>query len=502
MPPSIDIDALITKIDQARKDETLPAWVSVLLETVLLLVTTMQMQFALMQTQLELKDAQIAKFQKQIYGRSSERKPPKKAEPSATPKRSRTPRTGPSALDLAELDEEVAEHPVPEAEQTCSVCGGHEFTELPAEESVVYTYKPARLVRVRHRRQKCACRNGCSVVTAPAPPKVVEGGRFSSSLYADIVTKRSFDAIPFNRQADAFKRAGVPLSASTICDLFHSSADVLSPVYKALLEEIRAAKVVHADETPQPVLDDGGTSRSYVWTFSTPKLAAYVHSSRSGATPKRILEDSAGVLVVDGYAGYNTVTTPEGRTRAGCMAHARRKFVEAECQAQDEVRWLLEQISQIYAVEKKATEAGLTATDEHLAMRIRESKPIMDEIQKWISEQQLEARPKSNYGKALTYIEKQWDSLTVFLTDPEVPPDNNLAERMLRRIALARKSSFFVGDNASGQRYAINMSFVASCRLNKINPAEYLTDVLTRIADYPASRVAELLPDRWVPTQV
>lgn len=501
MPTSINIDELVANIERAKDDPATPSWVGVLLQTVLLLVTTMQRHFDEMSATVTRLEAENTKLRKELYGKKSERKP---RTPSAKPPKKKSPdtsRTGPSALDAADLSEEVVEHEVPDEEKKCAVCGGEDFVDMPTdEESVLYTYKPARLVRVRHKRKKCACRNGCSIITAPAPPKVVEGGRFSSSLYADVVTKRSFDAIPFHRQADAFQRAGIPLSASTLCDLFHTAANVLAPLYNVLLDEIRAAKVVHADETPQPVIEAGGTKRSYVWTFTTPSLAAYVHSgNRSSETPLRILQDSRGTLTADGYSGYNIVTTPDSRLRAGCLVHARRKFVDAEDQAYDEVQWLVERIAAIYAIEKRARDSGIAGTEQHLELRQQETRPIMDEIREWLTRQQSLARPKSAFGKAVGYADKQWSALTVFLDDPAVSPDNNLAERMLRRIALARRTSMFVQHDESGQRYAINMSLVASCRLNDIDPTAYLTDVLTRIADYPAKRVAELLPDRWEP---
>ena len=341
---------------------------------------------------------------------------------------------------------------------------------------------------------------GSVSLTAPGPPKVVDGGRFSASLYADVVTKRAFDAIPFHRQADAFERAGIPLSASTLCDLFHAAAKLLTPLYIAMMNEIRSAAVVHADETPQPVVISGGTKRSYVWVFISESLVLYVHSdSRSGETPLRVLTDSQGVLVADAYTGYNAVTAPDSRTRAGCLAHARRKFVDAEGQAQDEARWFVERIAQVYAVEKEARVSGIAGSRQHLELRQQKTKPIMDEIRIWLNEQKSRARPKSEFGKAVGYADNQWKALTVFLNDPAVSPDNDLAERMLRRIALARRSSMFVQHDPSGQRYAVNMSLVASCRLNGINPTTYLTDVLTRIADHPAKRIAELLPDRWKP---
>jgi len=121
----------------------------------------------------------------------------------------------------------------------------------------------------------------------------------------------------------------------------------------------------------------------------------------------------------------------------------------------------------------------------------------MDEIHAWLQEQKGRARPKSTFGKVVSYMDNQWERLVVFLDDPSVPPDNNHAERLLRRIALGRKNSLFVAHDDSGQRYAINMSIVATCRLNGINPVDHLTDVLPKIADTKVSDLARLLPQNW-----
>lgn len=275
----------------------------------------------------------------------------------------------------------------------------------------------------------------------------------------------------------------------------------MRPLYDVLCEEVRQSPLLHADETPQPVLDLGKTKQSFVWTFTTKTLAAYVHSaSRSGETPQKMLKDSLGILVVDGYSGYNKVTSPDSRTRAGCLAHARRKFVEAEGQAEDEVRWLLEAFGKIYAVEHEAKSLNIAGTEKHLAMRKERSRKEMDQLKEWVTQIKAHAHPGSKLEKACTYFENQWKALIVFLDNPVVPVDNNLAERMLRRIALARHSSMFVGYDASGQRYAINLSLVATCQLNGISPTAYLNDVLPRIRETPAEQLRDLLPDRWSPS--
>jgi transposase len=499
MKDSVPVDELIGDVERACADAQTPAWVAVLLKTVLALLRAMQAQFEKLDADLATAAEENAALRKQLYGQKSEKRAKTSARSTRSQPAERPSRRGPLALDAATLAEQLRVHEVPDAAKVCGLCGGTDFVALPGgEESAEYEYVPAQLVRVRHIRKKCACKKGCGIVTAPAPPRVMEGGRFGAGLYADVITKRSLDAIPFHRQADIWQRAGVPLSASTICDLFHDAAGCLEPVYRAMAEVVRESRLVHADETPQPVIDIGKTRRSYVWTFASPKMAVFVHSaSRSGQTPKRMLDKTVGTLVADAYSGYNVVEGPDTRERAGCLAHCRRKFIEAESQAPEDAAWMVDRIARIYAVESLARERGIEGTAEHLAMRHATSRPLMDAMKAWLDEKKTTARPKSAFGKAVSYTRNQWPRLTVFLDDPEVPPDNNHAERLLRRVALGRKTSLFVGGDDSGQRYAVNMSIVASCKLAGIDPAAYLTDVLLRLESHPNSAIRDILPDRW-----
>ncbi len=142
------------------------------------------------------------------------------------------------------------------------------------------------------------------------------------------------------------------------------------------------------------------------------------------------------------------------------------------------------------------------SVEQHLRIRQEQSAPLIEQIHHWLKEQQNQTRPKSPLGKAVAYTIDQWEALQVFLTDASVPLDNNHAERMLRRIALGRKNSLFVGSDLNGQDYAVNMSLVMSCRLNDVDPAAYLmTDVLPRLADTKVSQLRDLLPDRWTPSK-
>ena len=499
MPDEMDIDELKADLQRAVAAPETPAWVGVLLRTVLMLVSAMQKNFDALNERLARLSGENKALRRQLYGKKSEKRPKSRLNTKRKP--SSSAKKDAEKLDGIQLDEQTVEHEVAEKDRVCSACGKPRFSTMNApEESVEYRYIPAKLVRVRHRRHKESCACGCTIVTAPVPPKVTPGGRFGAGLYADIIAKRCLDAIPFQRQADIWQRAGVPLSASTICDLFHRGADVLKELYRIATKAVRDSAVVHADETPQPVLDIGKTRHAYVWTFVTRTLAVFVHSaSRSGATPQKVLNSSVGVLVADAYSGYNKVTGPDERTRAGCIVHCRRKFLDAEEHSPDEAAWIVDRIAELYAVEDEAVDRDIVGTADHLKLRRTRSTPIMNRIREWLTEQRAIARPTSTLAKAVNYMHNQWDTLTVFLRDPAVSPDNNAAERPLRRIALGRKNSLFVGYDQSGQRHAINMSFVASCRLNNIDPAVYLKDVLIRAQGSNDQQMRELLPDRWTP---
>ena len=448
----------------------------------------------------ELK-AERDELKKRLFGKRSEKsqkpkKPAKSESKDAQPKP--TPRDpNRETLSKVTLPEEIREHAAPES---CPKCGGRELKDLKApEEQVIYELRPARLVKVRHRLQKCACVKGCMVVRAPSLDRVGDGlTRFAPSVYAHIMSARVFDAIPLSRLADRFSRMGVPLRRSTITDLFHRGSEALRVLYEALRERIKSAPLLHADETPQPIFSEGGCRRGFMWTFATHKLALFVFSEgRANDVPRELLEGTSGYLVADGYSGYDVVTQPASRARVGCLAHARRKFVEARAEAPKLCDRIIAKFKALYRVEAKCRALGQLGGEAHQACRETQSLRLMNALRD-LALEVPGVLPKSKLGKAITYLKNQWVSLTRFTADCSLPLDNNHAERLLRRIALSRKSSLFMGEGR-GDLYAITLSLVQSCRLCQISPEAYLADVLMRVQDMPMSRVHELLPDRWRP---
>lgn len=172
---------------------------------------------------------------------------------------------------------------------------------------------------------------------------------------------------------------------------------------------------------------------------------------------------------------------------------------EARGSPGDDADIAIDMMRGLFRVEHEATIRGIVSTPEHVALRTEKSKPIVERFFAWVDQQKNKHLPKGPLGTALGYASNQRARLELFLTDARIPLHNNASERRLRVVALGRKNYLFVGHARAGRNIAALYSLVASCIANKIEPTEYLTDVLPKIA---AARTDEqldaLLPDRWV----
>jgi transposase len=341
------------------------------------------------------------------------------------------------------------------------------------------------------------------VVTAPGAPKVIEKGQYGASFLAHIAVAKCADHLPIYRLEKELARKGAPVARSTMNELLHRTSTLLAPVWTRLLDEIRARDVVLADETRLRILKDAGgrPKTGFVWTFGAADkhggfdVAYHFADSRSGTTPKQLLEGTRGVLLVDGYSGYNDVEKVSSRRRAACHAHVRRYFFES-LKTAPVAQEFLDLITELYRVEHEANARGLSGKSK-LELRNARAGPARDAMKHWLDEQQPRHPPKSPLGVAIRYTLGQWAELGVFLEDAGVPLDNNASERSLRRIALGRKNYLFVGDVEAGKSLAGLYSLVATCESRGINPLDYLADVLGRVQDHPANAIHELLPAAW-----
>jgi len=448
--------------------------------------------------QLEHK---LALTEKKIVGPKSERMPTpeeeaKKREGEPVERGYVNPRKRKeNAEAMAALPTTTVPHPVPDGERRCPHCGEDIKPIGEGEVSFEYDWVPGRFVRRRHVVEvgRCPCKQ--HYARGPAPVRVQEGCQYGPAFLAKLAVDKCADATPIYRIEKAMRRAGIPISRSTMNDLVLLAADLCEPLWRAILAEVRIDPHVQADETS--FRTQTRPERSFVWTFLSQLHTVYVFApTRSGDVAKDVLGGTKGSLTVDGHTGYNVVTDVDGRERTGCWSHARRYLFDALSTA-PEARDGLDIILDLFMVERSAKSRGIAGTADHLAMRRRRSTDILGRLLVWMKDVTPRFEPSSTMGEALRYIRNQFSRLTAFLDDPLIPIHNNASEAALRIVALARKNSLFFGNDPAGRRFMILYSLIATCARHDVNPEAYLADVLIRIQDHPKDRVAELLPHRW-----
>lgn len=368
---------------------------------------------------------------------------------------------------------------------------------------------PARFQVIVTRRPKYACRS-CEdkIIQAPAPAHIIAGGLPTEATIASVIVSKYADHVPLYRQAQIYARQDIKLDRSTLADWVGRSAFELRPVYDGILEDLKSSAKLFMDETIAPVLEPGKgkTRQGYFWALARddrawqgtgpPGVCFTYAPGRSGKYAEDILNGFEGVLQVDGYAGYNRLLKPDAFNikLAYCWAHARRKLYELTLGSTPApiAHEGLKQIAALYRIEK--TIRGQTAK-KRLAVRQEESAPLIDAFKVWLDQARAQVSAKSPTGAALKYIARYWEGLILFLHDGRIEMDSNPVERTIRPIALNRKNALFAGHEAGAQNWARLATLIETCKLNQINPHDYLEHTLKAIANgHKQSQIEKLLP--------
>ena len=371
-------------------------------------------------------------------------------------------------------------------------------------------YEPGELFVRKYVRPKYAVPQShltlnTEIIIAPMPVRPIEKAIAGPGLLAQVVIDKYTDHLPLHRQMQRFDRAGVKLAYSTLTDWVSATCKLINPLYEALKAEILQSGYIHADETVIKVLDNdkkGKTHRGYYWVYnnSPGKLVFFDYQeSRGREAPEGILTEYKGYLQTDGYQVYEPYGDKPGITLLHCMAHARRYFSEARY---DAVRadYVLEQIQQLYAIERNRKEQGLDY-DSIKTERLKKSVPILDALGKWMKEQYKQTLPKSPIGKALAYSIERWERLCLYTTNGMLNIDNNPVENNIRPVAVGRKNYLFCGSHEAAQRSAMLYSLMGTCKMHGVNPFVWLKDVLERIPSHQIKNIKELLPHHWRTSQ-
>jgi transposase len=371
-------------------------------------------------------------------------------------------------------------------------------------------YEPGELYVKKYIRPKYAMgeteEGNVQIVIAPMPVRPVDKAIAGPGLLAQIIIDKYVDHLPLYRQQQRFARNGVNLSDSTISGWVSAVCNLLMPLYEALKQQILSSGYIHADETYIKVLDNskkGTTHRGYFWVYnnSPGRLVLFDYQDgRSAEAPKELLGSFKGYLQTDGYTVYEDYENKEGITLLHCMAHARRKFIEAQTNDAARSAYALEHIQQLYAIERDCKEKNMS-DEQKQSVRQQQAAPILEHLGKWMKEQYVQVLPKSPIGQALAYSITRWDKLSIYTTNGMLGIDNNPVENSIRPVAIGRKNYLFAGSHEAAKRSAMLYSLVGTCKMHNVNPFNWLREVLTIIPSYPVNKIKDLLPHNYTPRQ-
>lgn len=390
-----------------------------------------------------------------------------------------------------------------EIEQTHCACG-QALKRIGQEVSEQLDCVPAQFFVLRNIRGKYVCVCCQTIQAAPMPAQIIDKGIPAPGLLAQVVVAKHDDHLPLYRQEEIYARSGVHIPRSSMAQWIGTCGVRLTPLADALKDFILSHSVIHADETPVSLLapGKGKTKKAYVWVYRTTNFVAQravlfdFTASRAGEHPRRVLQGFCGTLVADDYSGYFGLQ-PQGVTAALCWAHARRRFFEAhKFNGSPIAGQAVALIAKLYEIEREARELAPAA---RRLLREQHSRPIVEALHVWLTEQRHKFAKADVTAKAIDYSLSNWRALTRYLDDGNVPIDNNAAENAVRPLCVGRKNWLFVGSQQAGERAAVVMSLIESAKLNGHDPWAYLKDVFERLPTLKQRDLAQLLPHNWRP---
>lgn len=429
-----------------------------------------------------------------MFGRSSEKTPHKKSRRESGEKRKKVQLPSERYPDAPIIVKDVELATLPK----CRCCGEKMRDSGMTEDSESLTVIPAQFLVVLQRRHKYSC-GKCygDLQTAPAPPAITPGSSYSDEMKVDVALSKYCDLIPVERYSAMAGRSGLEdLPPQSLIESTHQLADFVKPAYEKVKEEVKSDSLLQADETPHKMLEGSDKKNWQLWGFSSKKAAFFeIHATRSGDVASDVLVNSkCEFLMSDRFSGYDKAVREANEIRKElmpspifikniyCNAHARRKFKEIEKALEKELhpkelRFFSVLYRRIYHLEKKAKKGP---PDKVLKYRAR-----MELLFKAMREKALLViatySEKSKMGMALAYFLKNYEGLTFFLSNANLPIDNNSQESLLRNPVIGRKTWYGTHSERGAQTAAILFTLVETCKLLGVNPRLYFKKLVESI---------------------
>lgn len=509
---------------------TMPEDAPIHLQLLLDRIEQLEAKLAAAQAEIARKDQIIAALQQRLFGSSSERLDPGqlnldfdeatlgKPEPSPEPgdgdcesgaegeaekaKRKRRhkgdlfPKSLPVVIDGVDIPDEVASDP-------------EAFTEIGEEYHDELEIVRAALYWRRRVRKKFVAKGdrGRAPLMSPAPQPSIPGTHCGPVLMAQLIVDKYTDHLPHYRQEQRFLRQhGAQLSRQTINTWTHAAAAWLMPIGRAIKYELLGSRVLQVDETPMNYLNPGHgkTSRGYLWTYLDPQSGTVCYDWHPGRGHECLLDflghdpDTGtilyqGMLQCDGYSAYQALVARFGGIRlGGCLAHIRRKFIEAKEQAPEVAQPILSDIQKLYRIEHHLRNDIATA-DCRWLVRQANSRALLKSLKQKINDERAAHLPHSKLGEAIGYALGQWAEFERYLEDGRIEIDNNLVENAIRPAKLGLKNYLFFGSLEAGVHNALLYTLVANCHAHQLDPEIYLAEAIRRMTSDPTDEQASAL---------
>jgi len=398
-----------------------------------------------------------------------------------------------------DLPRDIIIHDLDDEDKSCDDCG-HELHRMGEDKSEQLEFIPAQIKVIEHVRPKYSCRHceqhatKVTIKQAPVPASPIPKSFATASLLSQIITSKYQYGLPLYRQENLFKEYGIPLSRQTMSSWLLKCADLLKPLYDKLHQILLQQRVIQADETTLNVIESD-KAKCYMWLYCTgtdspksnhtdiPNIVLYdFHESRAAQCAINFLQGHSGYLQVDGYQGYASTDA----TLAGCWAHARRKFKEADvAQSKGKPKvgkatWAMNHIRKLYRIEAAIKDKS---PREKQAYRNEHATPLLEEYKAWLDKSILQVPPKSALGKALAYSLNQWPKLIRYLEDGQLNIDNNRAERAVKPFVIGRKNWLFSNTTSGAHASSVLYSIVETAKANNLVPFDYLHHVLKALSE-------------------
>jgi transposase len=347
-------------------------------------------------------------------------------------------------------------------------------------------------------------------VIAPAPLPSIPGTLLAPALAAQIITDKYQDHLPHYRQSQRFRRRhGADIGRQTLNTWTHATARHLGPIDRAIRAELQRADQLEIDETPIDYQSPGHGSvrEGRLWAYRDPVARTCYFDWHPGRGADCLLEmlgyDEStntiaftGTIHTDGYTVYDAVAAKHGLRHAGCLAHIRRKFTDLGKATPEVTLPVLRFIQRLYQIEKQTRRTAAPPACRELIRRAR-SRPIADELHRFILDPLKTHLPASNVGQALGYTLNQWPKFLHCLEQGVLEIDTNLVENMIRPTKLGLKNWMFFGSLEAGTNNALIYTLLANCRAHDLDPEDYLVEVIKRLPpNATPEQAAALTPDR------